>query len=71
MISTAHAKIMASKYQFPPNGREIADSKAGAKAVQEEFGKLVWLKVRKCFKNDGNISKGHRSQCERAPGAQT
>lgn len=37
MISTPHAQIMASKYQSPPNGREIADSKTGAKAVQDEF----------------------------------
>jgi len=50
MINSSLAQIMASKYQVPLNGREMADSRAGARQVQDEFGNPVCLKVRKCFK---------------------
>lgn len=67
IISTPHPQIMASKYQFSPKGGKMADCRAEARKIQDELKNYMCLKAKKNLKNDGNISKGHRSQHEGAP----
>lgn len=43
----------------------MADSMSGAERVQSEPGIILFQKVRKYSKNDGDISKLYRRQLER------
>lgn len=50
IISTPHPQIMASKYQFSPKGGKMADCRAEARKIQDEFEKLRVSKSKKELK---------------------
>lgn len=65
-MSILSTQILVSEYKEPGLMGEMLDSRTGAGKVHGDLEYLGSNKLWKCSRNEGDISKGHRGQIEKA-----